>query len=79
MDIAIIGWVWLGIVVGILIGIAVAGFYTSNKQTELESENTHLIFVRDSLKEEIFRLENQSKPKPRKRRNIRAKKVKIGK
>ena len=79
MDIAIIGWVWLGIVVGILIGITVAGIMTSSKQTELESENIHLIFVRDSLKEEIFRLENLSKPKPRKRRNIRAKKVKIGK
>ena len=79
MDIAIIGWVWLGIVVGILIGIMVAGIVTSSKQTELESENIHLIFVRDSLKEEIFRLENLSKPKPRKRRNIRAKKVKIGK
>jgi len=79
MDIAIIGWVWLGIVVGILMGIMVAGILTSNKQTELEDENTHLIFVRDSLKEEIFRLENQSKPKPRKKRNIRVKKIKIGK
>jgi hypothetical protein len=79
MDITIIGWVWLGIVVGILIGITVAGILANNKQAVLESENTHLIFVRDSLKEEIFRLENQSKPKPRKKRNIRAKKVKIGK
>jgi MFS superfamily sulfate permease-like transporter len=79
MDITIIGWVWLGIVVGILIGIAVAGFYTSNKQTELESENTHLIFVRDSLKEEIFRIENRSKPKPRKKRNLRANTIKVGK
>ena len=79
MEIAIIGWVWLGIVVGILMGMTVAGILTSNKQTELEDENTHLIFVRDSLKEEIFRLENQSKPKPRKKRNIRAKKIKIGK
>ena len=79
MDIAIIGWVWLGIVVGILIGITVAGIMTSSKQTELESENIHLIFVRDSLKEEIFRLGNLSKPKPRKKRNIRAKSIKVGK
>tara|TARA_R110000765_G_scaffold360752_1_gene450930 strand:- start:73 stop:312 length:240 start_codon:yes stop_codon:yes gene_type:complete len=79
MEIAIIGWVWLGIVVGILMGMTVAGILTSNKQTELEDENTHLIFVRDSLKEEIFRLENQPKPKPRNKRNIRAKKIKIGK
>ena len=79
MDITIIGWVWLGIVVGILIGIAVAGMLTSSKQSELEDENIHLTFVRDALKEEIFRIENQSKPKPRKKRNLRANKVKIGK
>ena len=79
MEIAIIGWVWLGIVVGMLIGITVASIMANRKQIELEDENTHLIFVRDSLKEEIFRLENQSKPKPRKKRNIRVKKIKIGK
>jgi Na+/glutamate symporter len=79
MEIAIIGWVWLGIVVGMLIGITVASIMANRKQVELEDENTHLIFVRDALSEEIFRLENQSKPKPRKKRNIRATKVKIGK
>jgi hypothetical protein len=45
---------------------------------ELESEITHHIFVRDSLKEEIMRLESQPKPKPRKRRNISANKIKVG-
>ena len=79
MDITIIGWVWLGIVIGILIGITVAGMLTSSKQSELEDENIHLTFVRDALKEEIFTIENQAKPKPRKKRNIRAKKIKIGK
>ena len=79
MDIVIIGWVWLGIVIGMLIGITVVGILGNNKCTELESENLHLIFVRDSLKEEIFRLENQSKPKPRKKRNVRAKSIKVGK
>ena len=79
MDIVIIGWVWLGVVIGILIGIMIAGMLTSNKLSELDDENTHLIFVRDSLKEEIFRLENQPKPKPRKKRNLRVNKVKIGK
>ena len=79
MDIVIIGWVWLGVVIGILIGIMIAGMLTSNKQAELEDENTHLIFVRDALSEEIYRLENQPKPKPRKKRNLRVNKVKIGK
>ena len=51
----------------------------SGKQADLEAENLHLIFVRDSLKEEIFRLENQVKPQPRKKRNLQAKSIKIGK
>ena len=79
MDITIIGWVWLGIVIGMLIGITIAGMLSSSRQSELEDENIHLIFVRDALKEEIYRIENQAKPKPRKKRNIRAKKIKIGK
>ena len=78
MDITIIGWVWLGIVVGALIGITVVSILSSSKQAELESENLHLIFIRDSLKEEIFRLQNQVKPKPRKKRNLRAKSLEIG-
>ncbi len=78
MDITIIGWVWLGIVVGVLIGITVVSILSNSKQAELESENLHLIFIRDSLKEEIFRLQNQVKPKPRKKRNLRAKSLKIG-
>jgi len=78
MDIAIIGWVWLGIVIGTLIGITVVSILSNSKQAELESENLHLIFIRDSLKEEIFRLQNQVKPKPRKKRNLRAKSLEIG-
>ena len=68
MDIAIIGWVWLGIMVGMLAGLVTSGLLASGKQEDLEAENVHLRFVRDSLKEEIFRLENQSKPKPRSKR-----------
>jgi len=78
MDITIIGWVWLGIVVGALSGITLISILSSSKQAELESENLHLIFIRDSLKEEIFRLQNQVKPKPRKKRNLRASSIKIG-
>ena len=32
----------------------------------------------ESLKEEIFRLDNQPKPQPRKKRNLRAKSIKVG-
>ena len=55
MEWSTIAWVWLGIMIGTIFG-------------DLEAENLHLKFVRDSLKEEIFRLDNRVKPKPRKRR-----------
>tara|TARA_B100001109_G_scaffold209037_1_gene176626 strand:+ start:398 stop:637 length:240 start_codon:yes stop_codon:yes gene_type:complete len=79
MDITIIGWVWLGILIGIPLGFIVSVFLTQSKINELESELLHQRFVRDSLKEEIFRLDNQPKPQPRKKRNLRAKSIKVGK
>ena len=78
MDIATIGWVWLGIIIGIPLGLIVSVFLTQSKVSDLESEIVHHIFVRDSLKEEIIKLDNQPKPKPRKRRNIKAKSIKVG-
>jgi len=75
----IIGWVWLGIIIGFVFGVILISLMASGRQADLEAENIHLIFVRDSLKEEIFRLENQPKPKPRKKRNLRANKIKVGK
>ena len=67
-EMATIAWIWVGIVIGTVFGILVSGILASGKQTELEAENLHLKFVRDSLKEEIFRLDNQVKPKPRSKR-----------
>ena len=78
MDIAIIGWVWLGILIGTILGFVICSWMTQSKVSDLESEIVHDIFVRDSLKEEIIRLDNQPKPKPRKRRNIKAKSIKVG-
>jgi hypothetical protein len=78
VDIAIVGWVWLGILIGIPLGFIVSVFLTQAKVNELESELVHQRFVRDSLKEEIIRLDNQPKPKPRKRRNIKVNKIKVG-
>jgi len=68
MEWSIIGWVWVGIIIGSVLSILVCGILASSKQSDLEADNIHLRFVRDSLKEEIFRLDNQAKPKPRKRR-----------
>ena len=78
MDITIIGWVWLGILIGIRLGFIVSVFLTQAKINELESELVHQRFIRDSLKEEIIRLDNQPKPQPRKKRNLRAKSIKVG-
>jgi hypothetical protein len=48
---------------------------------DLEAEILQGRAVREALKEEIFRLENQAKPKPRKRRKkvVRANKIDVGK
>ena len=78
MDITIIGWVWLGILVGTIFGFVICSWMTQSKVGDLEAEISHHIFVRDSLKEEIFKLENQPKPQPRKKRNIRVKSIKVG-
>ena len=75
----IIAWVWVGILIGFVMGVILISMMASGKQADLEAENLHLIFVRDSLKEEIFRLENQPKPKPRKKRNLRVNSIKVGK
>ena len=78
MDITIIGWVWLGILIGVVAGFVLCSWLTSSKVAEMDAEISHHMFVRDSLKEEIFRLENQTKPQPRKRRNIKVNKIKVG-
>ena len=68
MEWSTIAWVWLGIMIGTIFGVVVSSLLGASKFGDLEAENLHLKFVRDSLKEEIFRLDNQAKPKPRKRR-----------
>ena len=78
MDMIIIGWIWLGVLVGVLLGFIICAVLTQTRISELESELVHQRFIRDSLKEEIIRLDNQPKPKPRKRRNIKAKSIKVG-
>jgi len=77
IQIEIIGWVWLGIIVGMLIGIVLSSLMGASKFGDLHADNLKLKFIADSLKEEIFRLENQVKPTPRKKR-IQAKSIKIG-
>ena len=48
------------------------------KVSDLESDVYDARIIRDALKEEIFRLDNQAKPKPRKKRNLKVKSLKVG-
>jgi len=63
-----IGWVYLGIIIGTMMTILVTFLLGNNKRQDLEEENLHLRWINNELKEEIFRIENPSKPKPRKNR-----------
>ena len=76
-----IGWVWLGIIIGVVAGVVASSFGAASKIGDLEAEIIQGRAIRDALKEEILRLENQPKPKPRKRRKkiIQENKIKVGK
>ena len=63
-----IAWVYLGIIIGTVVTILVIFLLGNNKRQDLEEENLHLRWVNNELKKEIFRMENPSKPKPRKNR-----------
>ena len=80
MDMGTIGWIWLGIIIGVIAGVVASSFGAASKIGDLEAEIVQGRAVRDALKEEIFRLENQAKPKPRKRRKktIQANKIEVG-
>ena len=66
-------WVLLGIIVGSITGIVTISITTSGKIDDLENEIQDLRNQRQLLKEEIFRLSNQAKPTPRKKRSYKPK------
>tara|TARA_Y100000034_G_scaffold8496_1_gene9237 strand:+ start:110 stop:319 length:210 start_codon:yes stop_codon:yes gene_type:complete len=63
-----IGWVYLGIFLGFVMGVLLVSILASGKQADLETEIIHLRAIRESMKEELLKLENQPKPKPRRHR-----------
>ena len=63
-----IGWVYLGIFLGFVMGVLLVSILASSKQADLEIEVIHLRAIRETLKEEILKLEKQPKPKPRRHR-----------
>tara|TARA_A100001011_G_C14162321_1_gene778826 strand:+ start:640 stop:864 length:225 start_codon:yes stop_codon:yes gene_type:complete len=70
----IVLWIWVGIIIGSLVGSVLTYMVQKGKVLDLQDEVYDSRVVREALKEEIFRLENQSKPKPRKRRGKAQKK-----
>jgi hypothetical protein len=64
-------WVIVGIFIGSVGGVLTISLLTAGKTEDLYMEIQDLRNQRKLLKEEIFRLSNQAKPKPRKKRNYR--------
>ncbi|MBT4208138.1 hypothetical protein HOE22_07325 [Candidatus Woesearchaeota archaeon] len=66
-------WTLLGVFIGSIGGILIISLLTSSKTEDLHMEIQDLRTQRQLLKEEIFRLSNQAKPKPRKKRSRKPK------
>jgi|TARA_R110000803_G_scaffold188367_1_gene250779 hypothetical protein len=58
----------IGVIIGALGGSVTMYMLYKGKVSDLESDVYDARIIRDALKEEIFRLSQQTKPKPRKRR-----------
>ncbi len=69
----ILGWIYLGVVIGTIMGIIVIGLFQAGRVKSLETEIQDLRLQRELLKKEIFRLTKRGKPAPRKRRNWKKK------
>ena len=69
----ILGWIYLGVVIGTITGIIVLGLFQAGRVKSLETEIQDLRLQRELLKKEIFRLTKRGKPAPRKRRNWKKK------
>ena len=72
----ILGWIYLGVVLGSLGGVIGLGLFQVGKTADLKATIQDLRLQRQLLKKEIFRLTKQGKPAPRKRRNWKKKPVK---
>jgi hypothetical protein len=73
----IIGWVYLGVIIGFIAGYITSGILDRANlemveySTDIEQEIQHLIITRDALKEEITRLCNKPKPRSKRKRNVK--------
>jgi len=65
----ILGWVYLGLSIGVISGIFILGLFQAGRVTSLEREINDLEFKNKILRGENKRLYNRGKPQPRKKRN----------
>ncbi|MDA7495994.1 hypothetical protein N8469_00610 [bacterium] len=72
----ILGWIYLGICLGSIMGVFGLGLFQAGKVTELLREINDLEFKNRILRGENERLSKRGKPAPRKRRNWKKKPVK---
>lgn len=68
MVITTLGWLWIGILVGSTAGLVWSTIYYTRKIGTLEDEIKTLRGTRNVLKDELIKLNNSPKPKPRSRR-----------
>jgi len=69
----ILGWVYLGLSIGVISGIFILGLFQAGRVRDLEAEINDLNFKNKILKGENKRLSTRGKPVPRKRRNWKKK------
>ena len=69
----ILGWIYLGIVVGSMGAVVGLSLFQVRAVADLKATINDLRLQRTLLKEEIFRLTKRGKPAPRKRRNWKRK------
>ena len=72
----ILGWVYLGLSIGVISGIFILGLFQAGRVKSLEREIDDLNFKNRILRGENERLSKRGKPQPRKRRNWKKKPVK---
>ena len=72
----ILGWVYLGLSIGVISGIFILGLLQAGRIKRMENEINDLNFKNRILRGENERLTKRGKPQPRKRRNWKRKPTK---
>ena len=72
----ILGWIYLGLSIGVISGIFILGLFQAGRVKSLETEIFDLKEEKRLLKGQLNKSYKRGKPQPRKRRNWKKKPVK---